>query len=74
MFNRKHLLICTLFMLTMSQSSIGQITESEQCMQLRNFFNTCMGSTLGGEGKAGMECFQKYRAQVGPALKFCVPN
>ena len=41
---------------------------------VKEFFNTCMGSTLGGEDKAGMECFQKCRAQVGPALKFCAPN
>jgi hypothetical protein len=75
MFNRKHLLICALLILTIPQSSIGQQTESEACRRAKNFYQacyfSCIGSTPGGVAYAANVCGTKCSAEKTNILNFC---
>ena len=75
MFNRKYFFICTLLILIMPQSSIGQQTESEACRRAKNFYQacyfSCIGSTPGGVAYAANVCGTKCSAEKTNILNFC---
>ena len=75
MFNRKYLVIYTLLILIVPQSSIGQQTESEACRRAKNFYQacyfSCIGSTPGGVAYAANVCGTKCSAEKTNILNFC---